>query len=201
MGRRKFRLSVHRKNAERKKQKEQDVTALIDMDHLTDLSSCLLEEPECVVSLPISAYTTGEVSSIQCLQTRISAISLPTLWIDASNDSSAPHLSICKLVRHQPTAQVEVTFTLSIDESFGWRLSLFSHSLDPSTCGSLCNTPLSLRTVDQVLQLLATLDSVKICIGNPEKRFIDLATCRALLPCGESSGKIYCICIHTCNQR
>lgn len=112
-----FDLSVHRKNEERKKQKEQALTVSIDLSCNEDLCLHLREVP-CNVSLPISAYTAGEVSSIQCLQTRICALSLPSLWIDAFDDSSAPHLSLCKLVRCQSTAQVEVTYMLTIDESF-----------------------------------------------------------------------------------
>ena len=158
---------------------------------------CLhLREVPCNVSLPISAYTAGEVSSIQCLQTRICALSLPSLWIDAFDDSSAPHLSLCKLVRCQSTAQVEVTYTLTIDESFEWCLSLFSHRLDPTSYASLSHTPLSLRAVDQVFQLLATLDSMKICIGNPEQKFVDLATRRGLLPSRESSGMTYYVHVY-----
>ena len=195
MGRRKFRLSVHRKNEERKKQNITTLPIPINLTRLADPSP-VDEVLECIVSLPVSAYMAGEVSSLQCLQTRLSAISLPKSWIYSSDHSTAQQLSLCKLVRRQASPQVEVLYTLTIDESFGWSLSLFGHNLDPSTCVSLTNTLPSLRAVDQVLQLLGTLDSTKICIGNPEKRFIDLATHRALLPCGESSGKIYCVHVY-----
>ena len=125
------------------------------------------------------------------LQTRVSAISLSKSWIYSSDHSTAQQLSLCKLVRRQASPQVKVMYTLTIDESFGWSLSLYL-----STCVSLTNTLPSLRAVDQVLQLLGTLDSTKICIGNPKKRFIDLATHRALLPRSESSGKIYCVHVY-----
>ena len=147
MGRRKFRLSVHRKNEERNKQNITTLPISINLTRLADPSP-FHEVPECVVSLPVSAYMASEVSSLQCLQTRVSAILLPKSWIYSSDHSTAQQLSLCKLVRCQASPQVEVLYTLTIEESFGWSLSLFGHNLDPSTRVSLTNTLPSLRAVD-----------------------------------------------------
>ena len=85
---RKFRLSVHRKNEERKKQNITTLPISINLTRFADPSP-FHEVPECVVSLPVSAYMASEVSSLQCLQTRVSAILLPKSWIYSSDHSTA----------------------------------------------------------------------------------------------------------------
>ena len=196
MGRRKFRLSVHRKNLERKKS---DVTTLpisIDLSHVgvfqVSIPRHIVEVPRLSDSLPQSSFTTNIALSVQSLLNRLLTIDLPPHWIDATEGSAPVHqLTLCKLQQQQAAVPVSVLFTLAIDDSFKWSLTLVHRNIDGLRDGVLGATPPALRTVEHVLQLLATLDSSKICTGNPEQRFLEVANAS-----GEYTSVISC-CIYT----
>ena len=102
MGRRKFRLSVHRKNEERKKY---DVTILpisIDLSHIevfqVSIPRHIVEVPGLSDSLPQSSFTTNNALSVQSLLNGLLTIELPPHWIDATEGSAPVHqLTLCKL--------------------------------------------------------------------------------------------------------
>ena len=183
MGRRKFRLSVHRKNEERKTYALATLPISIDLSHVAvfevSIPRHLVELPCLSVSLPLPSFTTGDAPSICCLLDRLLRVGLPPHWVNATNSSAPAHqLTLCKLQQQQAALPVSVTFTLTISLSFQWSLSLVHRNMDGIRDGVLAGTPPSLRTVDHVLQLLSTLDSTKICIGNPEQRFLEAASHR-----------------------
>ncbi len=186
MGRRKFRLSVHRKNEERKEYTVVSLPVSIDLSNVTVLEvsipRSLVSVPYLNVSLPLHSYTGGSPPTVRCLQDRLGTIGLPPHW--STFDSPAfEQLTLCKLQQQQPAL---VTFTLSIRESFRWDLWFAHHCITGIGDGVLAGCPPSLRTVDDVLHLLTALDDAKICVGNPEQRFLEAASFRAE---HESSGE------------
>ncbi len=206
MGRRKFRLSVHRKNQERKKYDVATLPISIDLSHIVvfqvSIPRHLVEAPRLSLSLPLSSFTTGDAPSVQSLLNRLLMIELPPHWVAATESGPLIHqLNLCKLRQQQAAVPVSVIFTLAIGESFPWNLNRNIGGLRDRV---LAGTPPSLRTVHHVLQLLSTLDSSKICVGTPEVRFLEVASHR-----GEhtASGKyssiidIVChvqVCIQVC---
>ena len=87
MGRRKFRLSTHRKNEERKRQKEVDSHMDKELSLVVSIPQCrvTVRVPALTVSLPLSLYRDGHVTSVSSLQTRLKSLSFPKSWILASS--------------------------------------------------------------------------------------------------------------------
>ncbi len=207
MGRRKFTLSVHRKNQERKKY---DVTTLpisMDLTHIevfqVSIPRHLVEAPRLSLSLPLSSFTTGDAPSIQSLLNRLLRIELLPHWVTATESGPLIHqLTLCKLRQQQVADPVSVIFTLAIGESFQWNLMFVHHNIDGLRDRVLAGTPPSLRTVHHVLQLLSRLDSSKICVGNPEERFLEVASHRVEhTASGEYSSIIDSVCrVQVCIQ-
>lgn len=176
MGRRKFRLSVHRKNKERKKCNVIALPISIVLYSFKYQFLAILWRyiPRLSVLLPLSAFTTSDAPSIQCLLDRLLRVGLPPHWVDTTDNSPTHQLTLCKL-QQQPVHPVCVMFTLTVSEAFQWSLSFAQQNIDGIRNGVLAGFPVSLRTVDFILQLLSTLDASDICIGNPEQRFLEAA--------------------------
>ena len=182
MGRRGFRLSVHRRNEERKKYNVTSLPISIELSHVVvfkvSIPCHLVEVPDLRIAFPLSSFTTSNAPSIQCLLDRLLRIGLPPHWVDATDSPPAHHLTLCKLQQQQPAGPVFVVFTLTVNEAFQWSLSFVHRNIDYLRDGVLTGTPLSLRTVDHILLLLSTLDSSRICIGNPEQIYLEAASRR-----------------------
>lgn len=147
MGRGKFHFE-HRKNARQKKQRS-----------------------PLVVSLPISLYK-GPVQSLQSLHSCLASQSLPQSWTIAATEP----LTIVKL-RVSPTSltpKVDVVITLAIHNGFTWSLSVFNQHLDPTLNDCLSHVSRILTTASSVLALLEKINSLRLCVGNPDQKFLDL---------------------------
>lgn len=179
MGRRKFRLSVHRKNEERKKYAVVSLPISIDLSLVRVLEVSiprhLVSTPSLNISLPLHSFTAGSPPSIGCLHDRLLKVELPSHW-STSSSLAFEQLTLCKLQHQQP---VSVTFSLTINSLFRWDLWFTHHNVTEVRDGVLADSPPSLRTVDHVLHLLSMLDAVKICTGNPEEQFLEAASDRA----------------------
>ena len=182
MGGRKFRLGTHRKNEERKKQRAEPAPPPL----VVSISLQLVTIPALMISLPLAAYADGRVHSSESLWVRLSSLSLPTSWIIASRTP----LTLCKLRVHQEgeASRADVTFTLSISSELEWTLSFVNLKLNSTVCPLLAEMPHTLDSVAAVRCLMMLLDSTKLCIGNPDGKFLDLWRHRALTLHG-SSGK------------
>ena len=181
MGGRKFRLSTHRKNEERKRRAQPVPLSLIVAIPLQ-----LVVVPALIVSLPLACYTSGHVQSSDSLCARLtSSLSLPPSWIIASTTS----LTLCKLRVQQngQASRADIIFTLSITSELEWTLSVSNLELSPASCPILAEVPHTLSSVAVVHHLMVLLDSTKLCVGNPDRKFIDLWQHRALTLHGSSS--------------
>ena len=177
MGGRKLRLSTHRKNAERTRQKKTLEEAGTAVD--TTLS----------ISLPLATYCEGIMTSLGDLTLRLTKCScLPSSWIVASTNP----LLLCKLTIHQgeiPSTRASLSLSLSVHEDFGWSASVANKPLTSFLCRLLSNVPDRLASVSAVCQLVSTLDTAKLCCGNDEPMFLEQWRHRGLTLHG-STGKI-----------
>ena len=73
MGGRRFTLSTHRKNEERKKKAEPFPSSLV-----VAISLQLVKILAMSISISLAAYIDGHVPSSDCLSSRLSSLSLPT---------------------------------------------------------------------------------------------------------------------------
>ena len=125
------------------------------------------------ITIPITAFTTGIVQSLPQLSRRISSLLAKSCtWTVASNDP----LLLCKL-NIQPNADVTtaaVICTISITNELQWTISYMSQQVDVSNCPIFRDQPKKIDSVELLQQIIELVDSVKVCIGNPEDHFLDL---------------------------
>lgn len=164
MGGRKFRLDVHRKNEERKKKLKQSNPPEEIKNDITLPT----------ITIPIAAFTTGIVQSLPQLSGRISALLAKSCtWTVASIDP----LVLCKLNVQSPNAGIataSVTSTITITSKLHWTISYMSQQVSVNKCPVFRDQPMKVDSVALVQQIMELVDSVKVCIGNPEDHFLDL---------------------------
>ena len=138
------------------------------------------------LSLPVSVYTEGNVHSLELLSSRLRSLSLPESWMIASMNP----LTLCKLRVHQESSQAraDVSLSVSINNQLHWLLSVSNKQIDPASCPLLSGVLPTLTSVSTVWSLLKLLNATKICIGNPDQKFIDNWNHRSLTLHG-SSGR------------
>ena len=68
--------------------------------------------PECVVSLPMFVITAGEVSILRCFWTRISAISIPNVWLNHFRTAFRSSSGSSRMKRHRNRVPKECIGTL-----------------------------------------------------------------------------------------
>ena len=157
-GKRKFRLSVHRKNEERKKlqQKRSRTT-----DTSTDTPSTSTTTAQLL--LPNSDAL---VSSIQ-LHQKLIQLSLPPQWIIIT----AEPLTLCKMTvcSGKPA---KAFATISIDHELQWTVHYLEHNLCSLGCSMFSVLPLMIDNVTVVQRLMQLLDNLKPCTGNNDDAFI-----------------------------
>ena len=104
-----------------------------------------------------------------------SSIVLPTDW-SMSTDSNGC-LNICKIAQvpssstsNQP---LSLSHCLTINRDLTWKLYVCGKRVDVSTCKALQSVSTTLRPAS-ANTLLETLDSLNVCIGNPDEHFVEL---------------------------
>lgn len=174
MGGRKFRLSTHRKNEERKRRQKR---AEQKQNCLGDSSSLCL-----TVSLPISVYHEGTVSTIASLSSRLlGSHCIPSTWVIARQIP----LLLCKLSTQDTTASVSIT--LSVQHDFSWTVTVGSQGSVSELCPLFVSSPEMLASVSAVCKILSIIDDSKYCPGNPELNFQEQWKQRSLTLHGLSS--------------
>ena len=183
MGGRKFRLSKHRKNEERKRRQKRAQTCSDDSPSRPDSS-----QPEIyTVSLPMSAYLDRTVSTVATLTSRLlGGHHVPSTWFVARQIP----LLLCKLSTHDTTASVEIT--LSIQHNFFWTVTVGNQVVTPDRCPLLIGVPDKLTSASAVCKLLSTIDDLKHCPGNVEPRLLEQWRQRSLTLHGHS-GMLLCV--------
>ena len=175
MGGRKLRLAVHRKNEERKKLRKKTVHQTVKSATPT-VSACVTSPPvpsTLPVILPITAFTTGQVESVSQLARRISAFpSQPCSWSIASINP----LVVCKLQLQSVEAvnAAAVTVSISISNELHWTVSYMTKEVDATKCPVFADFPVKLNSVALVHQIIELIDSMALCVGNPDDKFLKL---------------------------
>ena len=166
MGKRKLRFAVQ-KNYERKKYFNLKVR--VPLECITVLK----------VSLPLDVYTHAPATNGDILHARLIRHQLPTQWSLVTADTSValtatdiPSFTLYTVKCIKPPYAAEVTFSLTIQSDLAWKLILGSLPIQISQLKIA--TPPRLLNVSAVLSLLTTLDSLKLCIGNPEEEYLDV---------------------------
>ena len=74
---------------------------------------------------------------------------------------------------HIQSPKVDVIITLCVQHQLFWTLSVLNIPLNPSHNSSLCNISPILINTSAVLSLLMlkTIDSLRVCSGNPDVKF------------------------------
>ena len=103
----------------------------------------------------------------------------PTQWSLVTADTSVaftatdiPSFTLYTVKCIKPPYAAEVTFSLTIQSDLAWKLILGSLPIQMSQLKIA--TPPRLLNVSAVLSLLTTLDSLKLCIGNPEEQYLNV---------------------------
>ena len=94
---------------------------------------------------------------------------------------------------HEEAGVPEISSTIECHEDLHWNLNILGKKLDPDTSHKIAaHFAVTLQSVPDLMRVLAFMDSCLLCIGNSEKKFIDVvnissaftqgrqATCKAL---------------------
>ena len=168
MGKTKLTCDV-RKNWERKKYLKLNVRIPLKLTKLFQ------------VSLPLCNYTHAPATNGDTLRARLRTCQLPTNWslvnITVSSESNTPSPSPCfslyTVQCTKPPFVPEVTYSITVHTDLTWALNLGPLPILPSQVPRLA-TPTRLVSVPEVLSLLDILDSVHLCVGNPEDQYLRL---------------------------
>jgi hypothetical protein len=146
--------------------------------------------PECstmLVHLPLVAYTSGKIPCASYLHRRLTEFNvLPDGWNASSvaqHDVMSPidddlgsgdYLTLYKLCIIPPFMCCTSSFMLTIAPNCTWILCIGRNMVNIEHCELVADSPGRLCSVDAVIGVLSTLDSCKFCVGNPDRKFIDL---------------------------
>ena len=89
-------------------------------------------------------------------------------------------LTICRLHHSSPitTKQpVVITHCVIVHEDLSWELFVHGHVVDIPNCQALSSFG-SITTTEKVNEILVLLTSLNVCIGHPDKHFIELCNAR-----------------------
>ena len=121
-----------------------------------------------VVSLPLTSYLSAPAPSGQAIVQRVLAAGqLPNGWSVATNLGQCTTLFKVQCTDEQPEARIE--FSLVIHHDFTWALTINSTPVLPSTLPAV---PSTLHHGHHLTRLIQILDSSKMCVGNPERKYV-----------------------------
>ena len=156
------------------------------------------------MSLPISIYHSMPVVSLQALQARLQKRALPPSWVVAPA-STVDSLVLCKLRYDSSHSIVDVLFTVTINVHLGWCVMLCGNLLDQTKNKFLSSLPTSICSFGDLVHVLESLDSCRICMGNSEEKFLNVVRHRNSTPKGEFVDAavltFVLLCINVCFNR
>ncbi len=138
----------------------------------------LLKVSQLIVSLPLAAYIHSEVESLETLVKRLQNLPPSTYQFNIVSQSPLI-LCIIRTVAQENSTRADVLLTVTVQEDFSWTVFVVDAQVKPNKCPMLRDIPPKLSNVSVVQTLLETLDSLKICVGNPDKELVQLAHHRA----------------------
>ncbi len=136
---------------------------------------------ELVVSLPLAAYNSAPFQDLAHLQSRLKTCTqLPPGWIEACGQQMQPvqPFVLCSIRCEAPLFRANVLYRFCVDEHLKWTLSICGNPLELEQCQLLASLPTKLSTISDIVAVLETINSGKLCTGNPDKRFTSLVETR-----------------------
>ena len=88
---------------------------------------------------------------------------------------------------------IDATITLAVHNHFAWTLSVLHKQLDPSAHPSLSHLPSTLISAQSIRALLQVIDSLALCVGNPDEKFQELWKHRSVTLHGSSGIVMFII--------
>ncbi len=150
--------------------------------HPSSASPEVLKKPSgLVVSFPLAAYTSAPFKDLAHLQSRLKTFrQLPARWIDACNQQTqfAQPFALCSIRCEAPLFHAEVLYHFRVDEHLKWTLSICGTPMELEQCQLLASLPAKLSAISDIVTVLETINTGKLCIGNPDKRFTSLVKTR-----------------------
>ena len=120
------------------------------------------------VSLPLSVYSNARATNGQALGRRLQLTnSLPTGWMVTSN-SACTALYKVKCINQPPNV---VTNSLVIHDDLTWTLSIGCTTVLPMHIPA---APTTLLYLQNVVDLIVAVDGNKLCVGNPDEKYLCL---------------------------
>ena len=199
MGKRKFRLK-YIKNYKREKYVGKKLVVSIPLSSLpSSMSSSFVSSQSMIVQIPIYNYTLLPVHSAAQLHLRLTrSRSIPDEWASSLLVSEC-HSSVFPLSSNLTCSSSSVTITVIIRKDLTWLLFLNDRCVHLHSCKLLQPFRASqLNSVELILKVLSLLQGCKICIGNPDEKFIAIQQRRNGTFSSNKSGNIIvnnCICI------
>lgn len=175
MGKRKFRLA-QRKNYERKKYQKchESVIETCSVQSLNQSSSTnpspSPESPERLsVSIPITSYSNGTVTSSKQLLMRLQSLKVTSNGWSLEGDSIGLGMfSVAKVFSYGT-----LKFTISSDCQ--WTAFINEHKISLPNHTLLQFSEEKVNTCDKVEKLLSNADKSCLCIGNPDEKFCEIS--------------------------
>ena len=187
MGRRKFRLSVHRKNEERRKAAPalrrvsvpSDLITAVPVGSMTIQSSKADLHPVVenqrmedtgpfLVSFPLSVFMLSEVHTLDVLLSRLKMTTLPSMWVILDG---LP-LFICRM--HSTQLQPTVLMSVKVTAELQWSATVLDKMVTPEQFPELGEVPSTISAVTQLCRRIEILDDAKLCIGNPDDILVQM---------------------------
>ena len=98
---------------------------------------------------------------------------MPKDWV--LNKSTAKSLTICKLSTSE-TRSPSITKSVTINEFLTW--TMFVHNKEAETCSLMEGVSTTITSVDMLNKLICLIDSLKVCTGNYDENYLQLADSR-----------------------
>ena len=138
------------------------------------------------VSVPHELYMACPVETLHALRGHLRSQSLPPQWYFSDASSTLLLFKTC-----EEAAGIADALHCSIEchENLSWNVDVFGKKLDPATSPLLASQfSTALRSVLDVMKVIAFIDSCKLCVGNGEQRFLDVIQHREAI----QQGTIFC---------
>jgi len=160
---RKLRL-VARKNGERKR--------------------CAKMTPALTISITKALIPVPDINSLSSHLCKM----LPSTW-SLSNGLKEEREKIILYSLETSGPNPILRYSITIQECFSWNMSAFGFTVSPQLCRVLSTTPDKLDNVHMVKQFISVIDCCKVCEGNSDETFMEVAKRRDDI-FKDQSGKI-----------
>ncbi len=133
--------------------------------------------PELKISLPLSCFTCLPLPTVRALHSRITTAQLlPSGWVDGTRCEQ--ELTLCRLTSDPDRPTPSIRFTITIVEDFTWIVFFHAQRLEKDSSCVLQEVPSTVRSPNEIARLTTVIDCSKLCVGNPDDKFIPLLSRR-----------------------